>query len=269
MYAAGMRWRQKAAVAAATLFLTAGCAQPAQRTKPAGGSTAATHYHCTAPFNAGGRIPRVLNPAYPRTGLYPASGAIPPQGPPGVTLRMRAPALVATYGQPLATAGAGAPGTMTAAALNGAWWQVPIAAGFTFRLFGPTIPVFGVVPAPVLTGRRAIGGRYVWMVTQWDAVQALTLLRGSDALAAAAQPPKLVPTGVSAANERLTAEYVQQAEASGWRLVGSVTALPACGAVADHLSPFGARAALKLPLGVPLQLVSPEYGGVVMEVTAD
>lgn len=262
MYIAGMRWHRRAAAAAA-LLLTAGCAQPARH------ASGPVRYHCSAPFNAGGRIPGVLNPAYPRSGLYPASGDNPPSGAPGVFLRMRAPALVVSYGQPLAATGASPQGSIVTGRPTGTWWQVPLAAGYTFRLFGPAIPLFGVIPAPVLTGAHAARARYVWLVTQWDAVQTLTLLRGSDTLAAVAQSWRLIPPGISATNNDQAAAYVRQAEAEGWQVAGTFPAKPACGASPDHLSPFGARATLKVPLGVPLQLVSPEYGGVVLEVTAE
>jgi hypothetical protein len=260
----GLGRRPPAAWAAllAAVLVGTGCVAPGAH------QAGLPRYRCLAPFNAGWRVPGALNPAYPTTGVYPASGAFPPPGAPGITLRVLAPALVLTYGQPLETAGVRLPTRVVPGAPDGPWQTVPVAAGYTFRLFGAAVPLFGVVPAPVLTGPRAARARFVWLVTQWDAVQDLVVLRGDDALAGSTSPWRLVPPGVTSDSAARARELAAQEQAQGWRAVGRFPATPACGAPPSHLGPFGARATLKLPLDVPLELISPEYGSMVFEVSA-
>jgi len=254
--------RHLTAALSAALLLS-GCAGAAHRANPGG---ATTGQHCAVPFNAGSRLPGFLNPAYPRSGLYPASGGNPPSAVPSIVLRARSDTLVVTYGQPLEGPATISNGRMVSGVAQGAWQTIPLAAGFTFEMFGPPVPLFGVVPGPVVTGRRAGGMRDVWLVTQWSAAQTLTILRGTNALAEAAAGWRQIPPGVSPANLQRAAATVRTAEAAGWTKVGEYPAEPACGAAPDHLGPFGARAALRLPLNVPLELISPQYGGMVLRV---
>lgn len=246
-------------LASALLLLTACGPKPGTR---AGAG------RCPRPFNAGSRLPGFLNPAFPLAGLFPASGALPPNGTPGVTLAVRTRTLVLTYGQALEHGAVHVHDRLVPSRASGAWRIVPLAGGYTFQVFGPAVPLFGVVPAPVLSGRRARGLRHVWVVTQWTATQPITVLQGTAALAAAATSRRQVPPAIDAANLRRAAGFVRQAEAAGWKTVGVFNATPACGATATHLGPFGARASLRLPLGVPLELVAPQYGAMILRLTA-
>jgi len=252
-----MRW-PLAATAALLLLAAGGCAAPARRV-PA-------RLTCRAPFNAGARLPGALNPAYPRTGLYPAPGALPPASAPGVRLRVLAPALVVDYGQPLEIGGVMTANRVVQAVPAQGWWQAPLAAGYPFRLFGPNVPVFGVIPAPVLTGRPAARLRTIWLVTEWDAAQTLTVLKGTEALVGAVPDWQVVPAGVTTAHVQQAAAAVRSLEAAGWQPAGSFVAAPACSAAPGQSDPFGERAALRLPLGVPLLLVSPEFGSLVLQL---
>jgi hypothetical protein len=248
------------AAALALMLAAAGCAAPRR-------SAAPDQTRCKAPFNAGSRLPGALNPAYPAAGLYPAPGGLPPSGAPGVVLRVLAPALVIDYGQPLETGDARTANEVVQGVADNGWWRAPLAAGYAFRLFGVPVPLFAFVPAPVLTGTRARGARTVWVETQWDAAQTLTLLRGSDALAISAPSWRAVPPGVTPAHAQQAQQQIHAAAAAGWQPAGTFVAAPACGGSAGQLGPFGARAALRLPLGVPLLLVSPEDGLLVFEVS--
>ena len=246
--------------------LLAGCAA-AGGGKPASTGTrpASAQPTCTPPFNAGARKPGMLNPAYPAAGLYPAPGG-EPHGATGVTLLLQGPALVLDYGQPLESGGVTRRNEVVTGTHSGTWWTAPLAAGYPFRLFGGTVPVFGLVPAPVRTGGAAAGIHDVWLVTEWQAPQTLTVLRGTPALAAALKPWQAVPAVVDAKNSAGAAAAVRAAEASGWKAVAHVAATPACGARPGQQNPFGDRAELQLPLSVPLLLVAPQYGDVVLEV---
>lgn len=172
---------------------------------------------------------------------------------------------MATYGQPLERS-ATLHNRLVNGVASGAWETLPLAAGYTFDLFGPAVPIFGVIPAPLMTGTRAAGLKYVWLVTQWTAVQSITVLRGTDALAATADW-RQVPPGVTPANMQRTAQEIRAAETAGWTPIGVYAAAPACGTTANNLGPFGARATIRLPLGVPLRLVVPEYGSITLTVT--
>jgi hypothetical protein len=225
------------------------------------------HLACRAPFNAGSRLPGLLNPAYPSTGLYPAPGGLPSGGA-GVTLLAQGAALVVDYGQPLESGGVTTKNEVVQGTRDGVWWRAPLVAGYPFRLFGPNVPMFALVPAPVRTGAAASGLRAVWLVTEWDSGQTITVLRGTPAQAAALRPWKALPTGISAANAAAAGAQVASALHAGWRNVATVTAAPPCGAAAGQIDPFGDRAELELPLGVPLLVVAPEYGATVLEIEA-
>ncbi len=248
--------RGVAAVVAAAL-LAAGCAAPRSK-------SAAAPPTCTRPFDAGARKPGMLNPAYPASGLYPAPGG-EPHGVAGVTLLLRGAALVLDYGQPLEAGGVTRHNEVVTGTRSGAWWTAPLAAGYPFRLFGGTVPVFGLVPAPVRTGGAAAGIRDVWLVTEWQAPQTLTVLRGTPALAAALKPWQAVPASVDAKNSAAAAAAVRAAESAGWKPVTAVAATPPC-ARPGQQNPFEDRAELRLPLSVPLLLVAPQYGEMVIEV---
>jgi|GEM_PF-6651515 len=255
----GRRGRLGMALLAATCALAAcGLPPPAHRSSAPG--------RCPAPFNAGSRLPGYADPAYPRSGLFPARGGYPPRGAPAVTLRVRARQLVATFGQPLERT-ATLHNKMVTGTASGSWETLSLPAGYTFQLFGPDVPILGVIPGPLLTGSRAAGLKYVWLVTQWTVVQPVTVLRGTEALAAATPDWRQVPPGVGAANMQRVADQIRAAEAAGWTPEGVYAASPACGTTADHLGPFGARASIRLPLGLPLRLIVPEYGSITLVVT--
>lgn len=251
--------RYTAAVLGAVIAL-AGCGPAPHKDASTTGQRCATH------ALSGSRLPGFLNPAFPQSGLFPAPGGFPPAGTSGLVLKVRTKALVVTYGQALERAATNAHDRLVSGQTDGTWGTIPLAAGYTFQLFGPPVPLFGVIPAPLITGSRAAGLKYAWVITQWDAVQAITILRGTEALAQSAAGWKQIPPGVSPANLLRAADQVKTAEAAGWTLSGVYKAGPACGAPADHLGPFGARAFIRLPLGVPLQLVAPGYGGMVLRV---
>jgi hypothetical protein len=244
--------------AALAALLAAGCGAP--RHGAAQGRTV-----CRPPLNPGGRLPGMLDPAYPTTGLYPAPGGLP-HGAPGVTLLVRGPALVLDYGQPLEAGGMTRANEVVQGSQSGGWWRAPLAAGYPFRLFGAAVPIFGLVPAPVRTGTAARGMQGVWLVTEWNAPQTLTLLRGTPALASALKPWQAVPAGVDAKNAAAAAAAVRAALAAGWRPVQRLAAAPPCTGGPGQPDAFGDRAELRLPLGVPLLLVAPEYGDLVLEV---
>ena len=253
-----MAWHVRPVAATlGALLLLVGCGPPRR---------SAHQLNCAPPWNAGSRLPGVLNPAYPAAGLYPAPGGRPTTSAPGISLHTLGPALVVDYGQPLESGGVTTTNEVVSGTSSGGWWRAPLAAGYPFRLFGPDVPIFGLVPGPVLSGSRAGNLRSVWLVTEWDAAQTLTLLSGTAALAASTPGWKLVPPGVDAAHAQQAAAQVRAAHAAGWKTVATVTAAPACGGTAVGSNPFGDRAELKLPLDVPLMLVSPEYGSVVLEV---
>lgn len=243
---------------AASCLLAACAGPPAQRAS--GGQ------RCTVPFNAGSRLPGYANPAYPRSGLYPAPGGLPPGRAPALTLRVRAAQLVATFGQPLEHTST-LHSRMVTATPAGNWRTLALPAGYTFDLFGSAVPVFGVVPAPLLSGSHASGLRYVWLVTQWTAVQSITVLQGTPALASSTPDWRQIPPGVASANLKRAAAQVSADETAGWKPVGVYPATAACGTTASNLGPFGARATLRLPLGVPLRLVVPQFGSVTLTIS--
>lgn len=255
------RHLRAAAAALAALLSAAGCAAP--RSHAAGHGPLA----CRPPLNPGGRLPGMLNPAYPTAGLYPAPGGLPHDAP-GVTLLVRGPTLVLDYGQPLEAGGITRANEVVQGTRSGSWWRAPLAAGYPFRLFGPAVPVFGLIPAPVRTGAAAARASGVWLVTEWDAPQTLTVLRGTAPLAAALPTWQAVPAGVTAKNRAAAAAAVRSATSAGWTPVQRVAATVPCGGGPGQPDPFGDRAELRVPLGVPLLLVAPEYGDLVLEVRA-
>ncbi len=263
------------ATAVALACALAGCAtvpSGSKTGKPPAGTTptsgTATGHRCPSTILAGSRRPGYLNPAVPSAGLYPAPGGIPSAKASGVTLLARSPVMVVSYGQPLERAATRLKTHMVRASRHGAWWQTTLAAGYSFEAFGLYVPLFGIVPGPVLSGGSTSGVHSVWLVTQWDAVQSLTLLSGNSTLAAKAPLWRQIPRGITAAGQKRAAARVQQAKSAGWRQLGVYQAKAACGYPATALGPFGARATLKLPLNVPLQLVVPADGNLVFEVRA-
>ena len=263
------------ATAVALAFTLTGCAAPhpgGKTGKPStsGASTGqpAAGHRCPSTFLAGSRRPGYLNPAVPSAGLYPAPGGIPSTKAAGVTLMARSPVMVISYGQPLERAATRLHTQMVRARRRGGWWQAPLAANHSFEAFGLYVPLFGIVPGPVLSGHSASGIQSVWLVTQWDAAQSLTLLRGTAGLAAKSPLWRQIPRGITAGGQKRAAQRVRQAKAAGWKQIGVFQATAACGYPATALGPFGARATLKLPLNVPLQLVVPSDGNLVFEVRA-
>lgn len=262
VYPADMRRHVRPLALTLGMLLAAGCGRLAAAPRDP------SRLACPAPWNAGSRLPGVLNPAYPSTGLYPAPGGEPPASAPGVTLRALAPTLVVDYGQPLESGAVTTRNEVVQGTASAGWWSAPLAAGYPFRLFGPGVPLFGLIPGPVRSGAQARGVHDVWLVTEWDAAQTLTVLRGTPSLVGQTPGWNPVPSGISAANTAQAAAEVRRAESDGWTELASAAATPACDAAPTQINPFGDRAELRLPLGVPVMLISPEYGSTVLEVTA-
>ena len=256
------------AVALACTLTGCATAQPGSKAGKPSASKATTGYRCPSTLLAGSRRPGYLNPAVPSAGLYPAPGGIPSARATGVTLLARSPVMVLSYGQPLERAATQLHTRMVRASRHGSWWQAPLAANHSFEAFGLYVPLFGIVPGPVLSGHSASGVHNVWLVTQWDAAQSLTLLRGSTSMAAKAPLWRQIPRGITAAGQKRAAQRVQQAKSAGWKQLGVFQAKAACGYPDTALGPFGARVTLKLPLNVPLQLVVPSDGNLIFEIRA-